>query len=142
LAAALPLLNGAVVQNAQMVELTASGDADQVEARLREALDEHGLHLFARIDHAAGARQAGVELKANVLLIFGNTSVGTPLMRADPRVGVELPLRMLIWQDRDGTHVGYLDPRELADRYTLDGHQQTLQRQTAVLAAIAAEAAG
>jgi uncharacterized protein (DUF302 family) len=61
-----------------MVELTASGDADQVEARLREAIDTHGLQLFARIDHATGARKADVELEANVLLIFGNTRVGTP----------------------------------------------------------------
>ncbi|MBV9810910.1 MAG: hypothetical protein JO286_27315, partial [Solirubrobacterales bacterium] len=53
----------------RMVELTASGDADQVEARLREALDEHGLQLFARIDHAAGARKADVELEPDVLLI-------------------------------------------------------------------------
>jgi uncharacterized protein (DUF302 family) len=63
-------------------------------------------------------------------------------MQADPRVGVELPLRMLIWQDLDGTHVGYLDPRELADRYALDGHQQTFERQTAVLTELAAVAAG
>ena len=61
-----------------MVELTASGDADHVEARLGVALDAHGLQLFARIDHAAGARKAGVELQPNVLLIFGNTRVGTP----------------------------------------------------------------
>jgi uncharacterized protein (DUF302 family) len=93
-----------------VVELTARGDADQVEARLREALDTHGLQLFARINHAAGARKADVELEANVLLIFGNVHVGTPLMQADPHVGIELPLRMLIWQDPDGTHVGYLDP--------------------------------
>jgi uncharacterized protein (DUF302 family) len=105
-----------------MVELTASGDADEVEARLRQALDEHGLQRFARIDHAAGARKANIELEPDVLLIFGNTRVGTPLMQADPRAGIELPLRMLIWQDPDGTHVGYLDPRELADRYGLDGH--------------------
>src|ERR1700747_2916519 len=109
-----------------MVELSASGDADQVEARLREALDGHGLQLFARIDHAAGARKDDVELEADVLLIFGNVRVGPPLMQADPRVGIELPLRMLISQDPDGTHVGYLDPRELADRYALDGHRQTL----------------
>ena len=63
-------------------------------------------------------------------------------MQADPRVGIELPLRMLIWQDSDGTHVAYLDPRELADRYALDGHQQTLERQTAVLTKLAAAAAG
>jgi hypothetical protein len=63
-------------------------------------------------------------------------------MQADPRVGIELPLRMLIWQDPDGTHVGYLDPRELADRYALDGHQQTLERQAGVLTKLAAAAAG
>jgi hypothetical protein len=61
----------------RLVELTANGDADQVEARLREALDAHGPQLLARIDHAAGARKADVELEANVLLIFGNPSVGT-----------------------------------------------------------------
>jgi hypothetical protein len=61
-----------------MVELIASGDADQVEARLREALDAHDLQLFARIAHAAGARKADVELEADVLLIFGNARVGTP----------------------------------------------------------------
>ena len=125
-----------------MVELTANGDADQVEARLREAIDAHGLQVFARIDHAAGGRKADVALDANVLLIFGNVHVGTPLMQADPRVGIELPLRMLIWQDPDGTRVGYLDPRELADRYALDGQQQTLERQAAVLTGLAAAAAG
>ena len=125
-----------------MVELTANGVADQVEARLREALEEHGLQLFARIDHATGARKADIQLEANVVFIFGNTRVGTPLMQADPRVGIELPLRMLIWEDRDGTHVGYVDPRELADRYALDGNQQTLERQSAVLAKLAAAAAG
>ena len=98
--------------------------------------------MFARIDHAAGAHKADVDLEPNVLLIFGNPSVGTPLMAADPRVGIELPLRMLIWQDRDGTHVGYPDPRDLADRYALDGHQQTLERQAAVLTKLAAAAAG
>jgi uncharacterized protein (DUF302 family) len=125
-----------------VVELIASGDADEVEARLREALDAHGLQLFARIDHAAGARKADVELEADVLFIFGNVSVGTPLMQADPRVGIELPLRMLIWRDPDGTHIGYLDPRELADGYDLAGHQETLERQSAVLAKLAAAAAG
>ena len=61
-----------------MVALTASGDAGRVEARLREALDAHGLQLFASIDHATGARKADVELDPDVLLIFGNARVGTP----------------------------------------------------------------
>jgi uncharacterized protein (DUF302 family) len=136
-------VNGTRIESAdmQMVERPAGGDADQVEARLRAALDAHGLQLFARIDHATGAHKAGVELEANVLLIFGNTRVGTPLMQADPHVGIELPLRMLIWQDPDGTHVGYLDPRGLADSYHLDGHQETLDKQAAVLETLAAAAA-
>src|SRR5262249_35238311 len=107
-----------------MVELTASGDAEKVEARLHEALDAHGLEVFAPIDHATGARKADVELEAQCPADLGNTPVLTPLMLADPRVGIQPPPRMLIWQDPDGTHVGYLDPRELADRYALDGHQQ------------------
>jgi uncharacterized protein (DUF302 family) len=129
-------------ENTRIVEVIASGDADEVEVRLHEALDAHGLQVFARIDHAAGARKADVELDADVLLIVGNPSVGTPLMQADPRVGIELPLRMLIWEDTAGTHVGYLDPRELADRYALEGQQETLERQAAVLAKLAAAAAG
>jgi uncharacterized protein (DUF302 family) len=126
-----------------VVELTASGDAEHVEARLRVAHDGHCLQLFARIDHAAGALEAGVEeLEPDVLLIFGNARVGTPPMRADPRVGSELRLRMLIWQDADGAHVGYLDPSELADRYALDGHRKTLERQASVLTKLAAAVAG
>ena len=119
-----------------MVELTAHGDADQVEARLREALD-----AFARIDHAAGARKADVELEADALLIFGNTRVGTPDARRPPRRHRAAAANADLAGPRR-THVGYLDPRELADRYALDGHQQTLERQTAVLTALAAAAAG
>jgi Domain of unknown function DUF302 len=124
-----------------LVIASCATDRGLVEDRFARGHGWSG-QLFARIDHAAGARTAEVELEANVLLIFGNTRVGTPLMQADPRVGIELPLRMLIWQDSDGAHVGCLDPRELADRYALDGHQQTLERQTAVLTVLAAVAAG
>jgi uncharacterized protein (DUF302 family) len=126
----------------QIVELTVSGDADQVEARLREALDAHGLQLVARTDHAAGARKADVELEPDVLLIFGNACFGTALMQTDPRVGIELPLRMLVWQDPTGRTSATSTPRELTDRYALDGHQQMLERQTAVLTKVAAAAAG
>jgi len=78
-----------------MVELTASGDADEVEARLGEALDAHGLQLFARIDHSAGARKADVELEADVLLIFGNPRRGSyaPMSsRAPPELVPSTPV--------------------------------------------------
>jgi hypothetical protein len=105
-----------------MVELAASGDADQVEARLPEAPDAHGLQLFARVDHAAGACKADVELEADVLLTLGNARVGAPDAGRPPR----------------RHRAAAADAR----RYAFDGHQQTLERQTAVLSALAAAAAG
>jgi uncharacterized protein (DUF302 family) len=57
------------------------------------------LTVFARINHADAAREAGMERAAEEVVLFGNPRVGTPLMQTDPRVGVELPLRLLIWED-------------------------------------------
>lgn len=92
---------------------------------LTAALQARGITLFATVDHAAGARGAGLELEDEVLLLFGNPAVGTALMVADPRTGIDLPLRMLVW-NRDGvTRVAYQDPRTLADRYALDGETGT-----------------
>ena len=84
-----------------MVELTASGDLRPGRGAAARGTGRARPTAVTRIDHAAGARKADVELDADVLLIFGNVRVGTPLMQADPRVGIELPLRMLIWQDPD-----------------------------------------
>ena len=117
-------------------------DVEEGDAEDRRPRGEADVAAERQSEAEAGGRLAGVELEPNVLLIFGKVEVGTPLMQADPRAGVELPLRMLIWQDSDGTHVGYLDPRELTDRYALDGHQETLERQAAVLAKLADAAAG
>jgi uncharacterized protein (DUF302 family) len=120
---------------------SSSGHAEVV-ARLEEAIGQHGLAVLARIDHAAGARAAGLELAPEEVIFFGNARAGTPLMESDPRVGIELPLRMLVWQDADGTRLGYRDPRALAEAYDLAGHEETLQRMSALLAALAAAAAG
>ncbi len=124
-----------------LVELTASGDAEQAEARLREALDAHGLTLFARVDHAAGARKAGVELAPNVLLIFGNPIVGTPLMMSPSRRDRTAAANADLAGPRGDTCRIPRPPRA-RDRYRLDGHQETLERQARVLAKVAAAAAG
>jgi uncharacterized protein (DUF302 family) len=70
--------------------------------------------LFVTIDHAAGARAAGLQLPDEVLLVFGDPAVGTALMQADPRLGIDLPLRMLVWAQDGRAAVGYHDPRGLA----------------------------
>ena len=84
-----------------IVKRSASAYADTV-SRLLEAIEERDLTVFARIDHAAGARAAGLELASEEVVAFGNPRAGTPLMQSDPRVGIELPLRILAWEDDPG----------------------------------------
>jgi uncharacterized protein (DUF302 family) len=71
---------------------------DAIEA----ALAAKGITVFARIDHAAGAASAGLSLRPTSVLIFGNPRAGTPLMQADQAIGLDLPLRILAWQDAEG----------------------------------------
>jgi uncharacterized protein (DUF302 family) len=111
-------------------------------SRLSEAIAGRGLTLFAQIDHAGAANEAGLELAPEAVVLFGNPRAGTPLMQSDPRIGAELPLRMLVWQDGDGALLGYNDPRELAARYDVEQHGATLEAMSALLAALAADAAG
>ncbi|WPL17528.1 hypothetical protein Thiowin_02553 [Thiorhodovibrio winogradskyi] len=70
--------------------------------RLEALLQEKGVTVFARIDHSAGAQEAGLELPPMQLLIFGHPKAGTPLMRAAPSSGLDLPLKVLVWEDADG----------------------------------------
>jgi uncharacterized protein (DUF302 family) len=120
----------------------SASDYPTTVARLTEAIDKRGLTVFARIDHAGAARAAGLELADEEVVVFGNARAGTPLMQSDPRVGIELPLRILIWAGPDGVQLGYEDPRDLAERYELDGQLATLDAMAVLLADLAAEAAG
>lgn len=124
-----------------IVTRSTLGHGETVEALLA-ALEQRGITVFARIDHAAGAREAGMELPPEDVVVFGNPRAGTPLMQTDPRVGIELPLRILVWQADDGVLVGYNDPRELSGGYDLDGHDAALEQMAALLQRLAEEAAG
>lgn len=124
-----------------IVTRSTLGHSETVDALLA-ALEQRGITVFARIDHAAGAREAGMELPPQDVVLFGNPRAGTPLMQSDPRVGIELPLRMLVWQADDGVLVGHNDPRELSGGYDLDGHEAVLEQMAALLQRLAEEAAG
>jgi uncharacterized protein (DUF302 family) len=120
---------------------SAAGFADTVSG-LITAIEKRGLTVFARIDHAAGAREAGLELEDEQVVLFGNPRSGTPLMQDDRRIGIELPLRILVWREGDNVRVAYNDPRGLAGLYDVQPHQATLDQMASLLEAVAGEAAG
>jgi uncharacterized protein (DUF302 family) len=99
------------------------------------------LTLFARIDHAAAARDAGMDLADEEVVVFGSPQAGTPLMRSDPRIGIELPLRIVVWRQGDDVLLGYNDPRQLVASYEVAEHGPALERMAALLEQLAAEAA-
>jgi uncharacterized protein (DUF302 family) len=111
-------------------------------SRLEAEVKAKGLAVFARIDHAAGAAEVGLSLHPTELLIFGNARGGTPLMQSMQTIGIDLPLKALVWQDVSGnTWLSYNDPRWLAKRHGL-GHEAdaTVSAMAAALRAIASAA--
>jgi len=111
--------------------------------RLAAAVTKHGAAVAARIDHAAAAGAVGLALPPTEVLIFGNPKAGTPLMQIAQTIGVDLPLRALVWRDADGmTHLGYNDPYWLARRHGVElGAEAPLKAMADFLAAVAEEAA-
>jgi uncharacterized protein (DUF302 family) len=110
--------------------------------RLEGEIREKGLNVFARIDHAEGAAEAGLELRPTNLIIFGNARGGTPLMQAAQTAGIDLPLKILVWQDTAGkTWISYNDPRWIAQRHHLGLKAEVIDKLSAVLSDISARAA-
>jgi uncharacterized protein (DUF302 family) len=89
--------------------------------RLEAVLREKNIHIFARIDQRAEAKKAGLDMAAMELLIFGNPKAGTPLMIAEPTVGIDLPLKAMAWEDREGkVWLSYNAPEYLEERYGME----------------------
>jgi uncharacterized protein (DUF302 family) len=87
--------------------------------RLEAAVAQRGLKLFALIDHSGEARAAGLELRDTEVVMFGSPAAGTPVMQASPLAALDLPLRVLVWQDELETKVTHLKPAALAARHGL-----------------------
>lgn len=88
-------------------------------SRLRRSLNARQLKVFMEIDHSLGAREAGLELERNFLVLFGNPKVGTAFMQQNPHIGLELPMKALIYE-RDGQiHLRFSDIESLAETYGL-----------------------
>ena len=110
--------------------------------RLAAAVTSRGISIMARTDHAAAAAAVGIELRPTEVLIFGNARAGKPLMQAVQTVGIDLPLKALVWQDDGGrTWLAYNDPRWLAQRHGVDvWSDRTLHAMADALATVAREA--
>jgi uncharacterized protein (DUF302 family) len=122
--------------------LSTFGAKDTMD-RLEAEIKARGMTVFVRIDHAAGAAEAGLALRPTVLLIFGNAKAGTPLMQADQAIGIDLPLKALVTEDASGrVWLSYNDPHWMAQRHGLGAATgQTVAAMVAALNALATEAA-
>ena len=110
---------------------------DRVEAQIQA----RGLSVFARIDHATGAAEVGLSLAPTDLIIFGNARGGTPLMQSVQTVGIDLPLKILVWHDAaNNTWLSYNEPSWIAQRHGIAGAESTIDKMADLLRAIAREA--
>ena len=125
-----------------LISKRSSFGPEETMQRLEAEVQAKGLTVFAHVDHAAGAAAVGLSLRPTDLLIFGNARGGTPLMQAAQSIGIDLPLKALVWQDADGvTWVSYNDPAWFAHRHSLDDSSKaTVNALTGALNAIATKA--
>jgi uncharacterized protein (DUF302 family) len=104
-----------------LTTLASRHDFETTLDRLTGALAARGANVFAVIDHAAGAEGAGLAMPPTTVVIFGDPRAGTPLMQARGSVGIDLPLKILVWVDTAGaTQVSYNDPAWIARRHGLN----------------------
>jgi uncharacterized protein (DUF302 family) len=110
--------------------------------RLQAEIRAQGMTVFARIDHAAGAAEVGLTLAPTELIIFGNARGGTPLMQSVQTVGIDLPLKALVWEDASGkTWLSYNEPGWIAQRHSVANAEQVVSKMAATLSAISRTAA-
>src|SRR5436190_20897686 len=111
---------------------------DRLEAEIRA----RGMTVFARIDHAAGAAEVGLNLRPTELIIFGNARGGTPLMQSAQTIGIDLPLKALVWQAAAGkTWISYDEPKWIAQRHGVTHAEPIVNKLADLLSAISARAA-
>lgn len=121
-----------------IVTIPSNHSVDATVERLREILEAKGVTLFALVDHSGEAEKAGMKMPATKLLIFGSPTAGTPVMLAAPSIAIDLPLKILIWEDGQGkTWISYNSPAYLQARH---GVPLELLKNIAVVETLAAKA--
>jgi uncharacterized protein (DUF302 family) len=122
----------------ELVTLASAHGATQTVERLKLLLAQKNIQVFADIDHAAGAKSVGLPLRPTRLLIFGNPQAGTPLMQSQQTIGLDLPLRVLVWEDEAGkVWLTYRRPEFLAHRHQVSDRDEAVKALDAGLATLA-----
>jgi len=145
---AVPLVSFALLASAAVnpvknkngiVDVPSNHSVDETVERVKGILQSKGVTLFALIDHSGEAEKVGMKMRPTKLLIFGNPKGGTPLMLAAPSVAIDLPLKILVWEDSQGkVWVSYNSPEYLQQRHSLP---QELLANIAVVETLATKAA-
>ena len=125
-----------------LITIKSAFGPEETMSRLEAEVRAKGMTVFAHIDHAAGAAAVGLPLRPTDLLIFGNAKGGTPLMQSVQAIGVDLPLKALVWRDAAGTTwLSYNDPAWLAHRHAVgEPAEAAVKAMTAALHALATKA--
>ena len=142
---ALALVAGFSVSVAQTAASEVTGlvtresphDIAGTMTRLEQALDANGLMVVATVDHSANAASAGLTLPSTYLVIFGNPNAGTPLMQQSRTIAIDLPQKMLVWEDAGTVYIAYNDPAYLAERHGLDPQSEGITNVAAALSSLA-----
>jgi uncharacterized protein (DUF302 family) len=138
LSLAVPSLHAA----AGMVTMQSAHSVATTVDRLEAGLKKADFRIFARVDHGAGAKSVNLPLAPTQLLIFGKPQAGTLLMQSGHTVGIDLPLKYLVWQDADGNvTVGWNDPAWLAERHGITDRAPVIKKIQGALTKFASEAA-
>ena len=118
-----------------MVKVESNHDVATTADNLENILKEKGMNVFARVNHAEGAKKVDMELRPTELVIFGNPKVGTPLMNCSQSVAIDLPQKALIYEDESGkTWLMYNNPDYLNQRHKLDDCAAVLEKVSGALA--------
>ncbi len=125
-----------------LVTVQSAFDPKETMSRLEAEVKAKGMAVFAHVDHAAGAAAVGMPLRPTDLLVFGAAKGGTPLMQSVQTIGIDLPLKALVWQDEAGTTwLSYNDPAYLAHRHGLgESNSAPVNAMSGALKAIATKA--
>jgi uncharacterized protein (DUF302 family) len=122
-----------------LIDQPSQHSVEQTVERLKNILQSKGVKLFTVVDHSGEAENAGMKMRPTKLLIFGNPKAGTPLMLAAPSIAIDLPLKILIWEDAAGkVWLTYNSPEFLRERH---GLPPDLMQNVSVIEALAANAA-